>query len=234
MLAAGLQNGGSGASSASEPWLRIVIGSLICKGGSRLLGSVALSQRSVVLVPRQASSRVRASAIWRSSQVSRNSVRVFGWTQITRRLPPCAAVRLAAPTSALGPAESMKPTWSRSATSGPPAVSSNSCSRSRVAVEISISRRQSRSHSPVRAGPDGQCLARGQPPTRPGRCPARAAATSSTAPRSCLQPEAPARHAAVETPAATRPPRPALNTTRSAPAARRSAGDGLAGCRRSA
>ena len=53
---------------------------------------------------------------------------------------PCAAARLAAPTSALSPAESMKRTWSRSATSGrPPAASSNSRSRSRVAVAMSIS-----------------------------------------------------------------------------------------------
>jgi len=35
-------------------------------------------------------------------------LRIFGRAQTTCRLPPCAAARLAAPTSALSPAESMK------------------------------------------------------------------------------------------------------------------------------
>jgi len=83
---------------------------------------------------------LRAGGSRRSSPVSRNSWRTLGRAQTTCRLPPCAAARLAAPTSAASPAESMKRTWSRSATSGrPPAASSNSRSRSRAAVAMSIS-----------------------------------------------------------------------------------------------
>ena len=51
-----------------------------------------------------------ASGIRRSTPVSHNSLRVCGRAQTACGLPPCAAARRAAPTSAPSPAESMNVT----------------------------------------------------------------------------------------------------------------------------
>ena len=89
--------------------------------------------------------------------------------QATCRLAPCAAARLAAPTSAPSPAESMKLTWSSSTTSGgrwPPARKAARAARSRW--QCQSPRRRSRSRNPFAPDPDGQYLVHVQPPTRPG------------------------------------------------------------------
>ena len=74
-------------------------------GGGRALRVVL---QDVARAAARASSRVLASGIRQSSPVMRNSWRIFGRPQTAYRLPPQAAARLAVPTSAASPVESIK------------------------------------------------------------------------------------------------------------------------------